>query len=532
MRPGADLLATPRTPDVERAAQHPMNPSNADSNLDVANREQIGNRVVTSAALLWLTTMLLRGIQLATTGILARLLTPADYGIIALATTVVGFLDILSNIQLGSAIIRTKELTTDHIHTAFTLGLIRGCVTAALLALSAWPVSLVMHEPRLQNVLYVLTISAFLGAIHNPYFLLFDRNLDFKRDSQRTAAAAIVGSFFGIGTALYFRSYWALVAGSIATSFVMAALTYWKVSDFPRLSLKKRAELLSFGSWLLLVNVLDYVNNKVDYFLIGRGSGSQDLGAYHVGQQITTMATGDVVTPLGRALLPAFSMMTSSLDRLRESYRQVQTITLAIALPLGFGVSALSDHLVLLIVGNKWGLAGPVIAFLAPVIALQTIIASIESLALSLGKGRLLFVRTSIFLVVRTALMFIGFYLGGFKGIILARVVSGSFYLVYGLALAGRILALPMWSPIIASWRSIVSVTLMWLALYLLPAPDLHQLSTPSLAGLLALKIGFGAVVYVGSHAVLWWAAGFPNGAEQRIVEQGLRLVRRMKRSA
>lgn len=492
----------------------------------VQDTQRIGDRVAMGAAMLWATNMLLRVMQLATTAILARLLTPSDYGVVAMATAIVGLLDILSNLQVGSAIMRTQDLTQDHVDTAFTLNMLRGLASALLLAILARPLSIVMHDGRLEDVLYVLALSAFLASIHNPHFLLFARNLDFRRDSERKAIAAIGGSCVGIAMALVMRNYWALVVSSLATSALTMLMSYWRVPGSIRLSLRRSAEMFSFGSWLLLVNVIDYINSRIDYFLIGGRLGARLLGAYHVGQQITLMATGDVVAPLSNALLPAFSIMSADAERQRSSYRQMQSITLALALPIGFGTSLLAKDIILLLVGKQWLMAVPVIFYLAPIIALHTMVAGIEALALANGQGRLLFIRTAIFLGVRGALMFAGFFLGGFMGIIFARVISGSFFLLYGLGLAARITGGTIWDPVWASWRSFVSVGAMVGVLVLLSFIDPGQTSYGVLLLLLVVKIFAGALAYGGTHLLLWLAAGRPHGAETRLLEQASRIGR------
>src|ERR1700722_12756573 len=160
--------------------------SDAEPPALVAGRDhgRIGDRVLASAALLWSTAMLLRVLQLATTVILARILNPNDYGIVALATTIVGFIDLMSNLQIGGAVTRSEDPSPDRLDTAFTLNLIRGALTGIVLVAVAWPLASFMREPRLTGVLCAFAIPAVVGSIHNPHFLLFARNIDFKRDSQ------------------------------------------------------------------------------------------------------------------------------------------------------------------------------------------------------------------------------------------------------------------------------------------------------------------------------------------------------------
>jgi lipopolysaccharide exporter len=504
------------------------------SDLELAKRYhgKIGDRVVSGVAVLWSVNLLLRLFQLLSTAILARLLTPTDYGVVALATTIVGFIDIISNLQVGGALIRSENISRDHLDTAFTLNVIRGVIVGVILIASARMLAGLMHDPRLEAVLYALAVSSLIGSVHNPYFLLFARNLDFTRDAKRRAFATIGGSIIGIGAALLLRSYWALVIGSIVTNFLTMIFSYWKVQIRIRFCLTHYRDLVSYGSWLILIGTLDYMNSKVDYFLIGRDAGSKTLGAYHVGQQVTTMATGDVVGPLSSALLPAFSIMSTSAERLRTGYRDIQSVTLAVALPIGFGVSALAPDFIYALVGKQWDLAIPVITFLAPLVALQSLLGSIESLALSLNQGRLLFVRTLVFFVVRVSLMFAGFYMGGFIGVIYARMISGGFFLLYGLWLGAKFVGGRMFDPIIVSWRSMVSVVIMWLVIEVMKVPnhEIHNLSAIQQVGILAIKVCVSASVYAGVHLVLWRIMGLPQGAESRLINQGKRMLHLLRR--
>jgi len=502
-----------------------------DNPVDFAPRETggVGDRVAGSVTLLFLTNMLMRVMQLATTAILARLLTPADYGLVALATTIAGFIDLISNLQIGGAIMRMQDITTEHLGSAFTVNLIRSLLTAVVLALLAQPLAIYMDDIRLAGVLYALVPSLVIAGLNNPYLLLFARNIDYRKQVTRGAIAVIGGSLAGIVTAIAMPSYWALIVGSLCTNLIAMVLSYWRVPGLPRLSLKKSAAFFSYGSWLILINIIEYINGKIDYVLIGKGLGSRSLGAYHVGQQVTVMATGDIVSPLSQALMPAFSIMSTDPERLKAGYRQVQSLTLALALPIGFGISLLAKDTIYLLVGRQWELAIPVIHFLAPIIALQTMVASIDSLALATGNAPRLVLRSFIFLCVRAILMFVGYYTGGFIGVIYARMLSGSFFLLYGLWFAARITNSQWYDPILVSWRSFLSVSVMWIALYsgpgFLPWGDLDHDPIYTLFFLLAAKILFGAALYVGTHFLTWKMAGFPDGSEQKLLEQIRRIT-------
>lgn len=480
--------------------------------------ERVGSRVANSAAILWATNMAVRVLQLLTTAVLARLLTPADYGVVALATMVTGLLDVLSNLQVGGSIIRTGRLEKAHLDTAFTLELLRGGATALVLVILASPAASALRQPELKSIFYVLAAMSALTCCSNPYFILLERDLDFRRESRRLVAASALGAVVGISTALTFRSYWALIASNSAVALFNCAFSYIGIPRRPGISVRKFRELFAFGSWTLLINVLTYVNSRIDYTLIGRNLGPRELGAYHIGQQTIITTTGDMVGPLGRAIFPAFAIVADDPIRLRRSYRRAQTTILALSLPIGFGVSVLGRDLILLLVGRQWLAAVPVVTVLAPLIALQTMNAGVDGLAYALGRTRALFFRTLAFLVVRAAAMIAGFSIDGFMGVIHARIFSGTFMLLYGLGLGSKLAGVRVVEPILDSWRSFASVAAMYLCLVSVPRFFEGDLLHVALAT--AMKVVLGVTVYGSLHLLLWKAAGSPDGAETSVLER------------
>jgi PST family polysaccharide transporter len=383
---------------------------------------------------------------------------------------------------------------------------------------------------ELIGILYVLSFVPILKGMSNPYFILYERDLSFKRESLRLVLSSLGGSLVGIVLAVLFRTYWALVGGVVVSTALSTVLSYWRVSGIPRFSLAKTAELLSFGGWLLLIRVIDYLNGRLDYLLIGRSFGSGKLGSYHIGQQTILIATGDVIGPISRAIFPAFSMISSDPERLRWSYRKTQSVLLALTLPIGFCVSVLAQDIVLFLVGRKWMDAVPVIELLAPIIALHALLAGVEGVALTTGQTRALLWRTTLFFVVRASLLVVGFNLGGFLGIVYARVASGLFFLVYGLGLAARITGSRFSEPLLDGWRSFASVGIMAAALATLP-PASPAAALPHVGLLLGAKIAMGGALYAATHILLWLASGRPTGAETRLIEQTAHMIRALRAS-
>lgn len=486
---------------------------------------RLGARVANSAALLWALQMLVRGSGFVTLIVLARVLTPADFGIVALATTIIGVLDVLTNVQVGAAIIRSNNLTAAHLDTAFTLNLLRGLLTAAVLAAFARPLAMFLDAPDLEAILYVLVIPSILGAINNPHFILYGRNLDFRKEAQRRIAATLLGSMVAIVIALVFRTYWALIAAAIVQSMVLVVLSYWKIPGRPRWSLAKRHELLGFGGWLLVQNLLSYLALRLEYFYIGKLMDARTLGAYHLGNQVNSMSTADVIPALSRALFPALSILSDDSERLRRAYLQMQTISLTIALPIGFGLALMAEPLILLLFGRGWETAVLVVWFITPIAALQAVGAGVEALAMALNKVRVLAARSAIYVTVRTVTQLIGFVLGGLLGLLIGRAVAGIFQSLYGLALAAHLTRRSLWEPIIASWRSFVSIGSMCAGLLVLPGADYALLPWLELLAHVTARITLGAILYAGTHLLLWCLQGRPDGVEAFVLRRLARFV-------
>ncbi|WP_416906903.1 MAG: oligosaccharide flippase family protein [Polymorphobacter sp.] len=491
----------------------------------------LGQRVAGSAGLLWLLSMGLRLVSTLSMLVLARVLVPEDFGLVALAGAVIVILDVMTNFQAGAAIIKTRDPDKALFDTAFTLNIARGLLAAVVLLALAVPLAGFMETPALGPVLMALAVPLVINSFANPYFILFARDLDFRAETRRRAAAAVAGSLASIALALIFRSYWALIAGNLVQALVSVALSWWRVPGRPGLSLARSRELLGFGGWLVVQQMAQQIGLKFDYFFIVKVLDPATLGAYHVGNQVNMLATGDAVPALSKALFPAFSTINDDPARLRRNYLDVQAIAVAIALPMGIGLAILAEPLVLLLFGPGWEKAVPVVQIMAPLLSLQALGAGVDGMAMALGHTKLLATRQGIYIAARTALIVAGWFNGGFLGVIVGRAVSGIIYPAWNLLLGASLTASRATDPLIASWRSFLAAFVMAAGLVLVPVPPTAGIGW--LAAHLALRVVFGGALYLGVMALLWQLSGRPVGAEKRIIEQARGLIaRRSSRSA
>jgi O-antigen/teichoic acid export membrane protein len=287
--------------------------------------------------------------------------------------------------------------------------------------------------------------------------------------------------------------------------------------------------MLGCGGWLLVQNMLGYFALRAEYFFIGRMMEPKTLGAYHLGNQINTMATGDVIPTLTRALFPAFAMIQEDPQRLRRTYLNVQATCLALALPIGFGLGLLAEPLILLFFGHGWGLAVEVVRFIAPISAIQTMGAGVEVLAMAVNRPKGLAARSVVNIVVRTAAIIVGFWAMGLTGLLLGRTVSGIVFAFFSLSLAARLTGGSVWEPFGAAWRSFLAVAAMAAALLLAPQPAWAALGFWALMAQAMVRIVAGGIIYCAVHYGAWLFAGRPNGAERLLGRQIGRLTGRLR---
>jgi O-antigen/teichoic acid export membrane protein len=393
-----------------------------------------------------------------------------------------------------------------------------------ILCAGAIPIARFVEMPAVEPLLYALAIPAVINSVSNPHFILYARNLDFRREVIRRSIGAACGSVAAIAIAVALHSYWALIASTFVQAIVSVALSYWKVPGRPRLSLSHQREMLGFGGWLLIGNMLSYFALRLEYFYIGKLMDARTLGAYHVGNQVNSLSTADVVPTLSRAMFPALSMLQREPERLHRTYVQMQAVSLAISLPIGFGLALVARPLVLLLFGRGWEEAVLVVQTITPIAALQAVGAGVEALAMATNRVRKLAARSFVYVVVRTVAQFAGFWTGGLAGLLLGRAVAGLFQALYGLSLAASLTGRSIAEPLIASWRSFAAVAVMSAGLWFWPAHDVAAAVAPALMADVAMRVVAGGVLYVGTHLLLWQIAGRPAGAEALLLRQAARL--------
>ena len=461
--------------------------------------------------------------------VLARLLLPADFGLVALATSMLVVVQAFTELSMSQALIHTKEPTPDHYNTAWSLGVSRGLLIGLGFAVAAPFAADAYHEPRLQNVMLALGLYAAIGGLQNSKLIVLQKQLSFQKDTIRSISQALMNVVVSITVAAVFRSYWALVAGMIAGQATNVIVSYILVPFRPALTWKHFRELWSFSLWISLGQIVNTLNYRLDHLLVGTFVGRAELGLYTVGSRLAFLPGQEITRPLTSTLFPAFSLTADDPERLRRAYQRVQGVVTAVALPASVGFCLVADPAVRLFLGERWLGAIIVVQLVAAIYSLDTFGSLVTPLAMAKGHTRLLFVRTLQKLAMRVPMIVAGLFLGGFMGLLYGRMIAGVAGVIVDMVMVDRLSGINVIEQFRANLRAILSTAAMVIVVTLFHEFAVFPGDKEGLVLMLAATILLGAFTYVATSWLLWRAAGRPKGPEAEAIEAGTKFLKTIR---
>ncbi|HEX5352510.1 MAG TPA: oligosaccharide flippase family protein [Rhodanobacteraceae bacterium] len=464
----------------------------------------------------------IRGVGLVSTVILARLLTPKDFGIYAMGAIVTGFLRLCTELGPDTFVLRSREAPPELCDSAWTIQVIQGAVVGVLLMLAAPLAVDFFHEPRLTPVFFVMAGTAAVGGLQNIGMTLVRKDLDFAKDFRFLLYSRLFKFVAIISLAFVMRSYWAPVYGTFATAIMTVALSFGMHRYRPRLGLHRAREILVFGASMLISNIGAFFNTKADVVLVGHIGTTAGMGQYNVAAELGSMATAEIVTPVGRGLLPAYAKVAHDRKLLIAAYLKSIGAIALLALPLGAGLSAIAPDAVRVILGEQWLRAIPLLRWLAIYALLKSLIDTIVGRVLIvIGKEWLVsalgWVRVGILVpLIAAAAVF-----QGVGAVPAAATLAATLALPIVMYKVCGALDMPMRQLLACLWRPVVAAVLMAaVILALRPLIDILLLR-------LFCEVLAGAATYVACLLLCWWVSGRPEGIEADCCKRVVARVRR-----
>ncbi len=288
--------------------------------------------------------------------IMARLLSPHEFGLIGMAIVFVGFLNLFVDQGLGSAIIQRQDLTDSHLDSIFWLNAGVGAALTGVLYLFSGPIAGFYREPILKPLMILISVNFFIGSLGVVQSALIDKQVAFKKHAIINTVSSIGSGLVGIALALQGYGVWSLAWQSVVMT-VSNVIVMWVVSPWrPKFhfSWTHIKDVLGFSANLLGFNLLNYWVRNFDNLLIGRFISSSALGLYSKAYQLMMLPVTQVSWVLSRVMFPVLSSIQNDTALIKSIYlRSVQAIAL-ITFPLMIGLLVVSESFVLVVFGPKW----------------------------------------------------------------------------------------------------------------------------------------------------------------------------------
>jgi lipopolysaccharide exporter len=459
-----------------------------------------------------------RCLGLISIAILARLLLPADFGIVAVAGTVVAAVEILSAFGFDWALLRQRDLSASYLNTAWTLRVLLGLFTLTALVLVGPAASTFYRLPQLTLVLLALGLGSLVGSLENIGTVYFRRDFAFHREFLLRAISKLSGFLVTVIAALIYRSYWALIAGMLAVRAASTLASYALHKYRPRPSLAKARELVGFSSWLLIGNLVDYFSQRFYDLYLGRVFGPTANGLFSVAGELARMPVSEIAAPINRVAYSKYSEDVRANRGLADSYLKTASLIWMVSLPMCAGIAAVAPEAVALLLGPRWADAETIVRLLALGTVFTVLTANTHYVYWALGHTRIVAIISAVGAVAVIPVTILCSHFAGYKGVALAYVVTNAILVPVNFAMLWRLVGVKFTDLLIHTWRVSAAAFGMLAVLYFTFPGSAHEIASGA-AILLAVKVLIGVTIYVTTTALLWWAAGKPDGPERWVVQ-------------
>ncbi|GAC18544.1 lipopolysaccharide biosynthesis protein [Paraglaciecola arctica] len=478
--------------------------------------KSIAKQIATGTIWSVLMRMTIRMLGIISVLILARILVPADYGIVAKAILLSGFLELVTQFGFNAALIQNQNATKDDYDTVWTLSIIRATALSIVMLISAPWLADYFNEVAIVPLIYAYSISTFIQGFTNVGVIDFQRDMNFNFDFKFNVFQKISSFSVTIAVALTWQSYWAfplgVLAGSVAALFASFLMSAYR----PRFCLTTWRSILNFSKWMFLYETMGAISLKLDTFLLSKFASAEELGVYTISYEVSGMPSTEIAMPVARSALPGLSKLNHNLSKMKETYIDILATTLMVAIPAAVGLSVLAEDIVKVVLGNNWISAIAIIEVLALFGVTRVISACSVSALIAAGKVNILGRFSFFMMLMRLAILPVSVIYYGIMGLTYSVLITGLIGMILMLWTQQFIGLLSIKALLLQIWRIIIAASVMHISLNFL-VPLIHSFEWPLLIVLL-LEVVIGVLVFSIVSIVLYNLSNSKVGPEQRVL--------------
>lgn len=318
-------------------------------------------KAVKSSFLIIAATWIKRVIGVVSIIILARFLSPSDYGIVAIGLLVLRFFEVISETGINQYVLSRKEISDEEMNTAWTLKLLTRVVLGLLLIVLSAPIARFFENPDLVVVLFTLAFIPFIQGLESPSLLILSRALEYKKIALLTVIAKLSSFAVTVTIAFLYQSYWALIIGDLVLAVVTTSLSYMLLSYKPKFTVANWRKQWQFSQWIFYKGIVGYSRAKFDVFVIGKFFEEIQTGLYTMSKHLILMPFNMLAAPVVNIMITTISQETKDIKKARETITLLIYTMFNIMFPIVVGVVLVAPFAIPLVLGEQWTETTPLI---------------------------------------------------------------------------------------------------------------------------------------------------------------------------
>ena len=452
-----------------------------------------------------------RSIGLINTIILARLLTPADFGLVAMATVVIGLLDAVTSVNVEYPLIRDRSVEQSRYNSAWTLQVLSGGIKTGIYLLIAPLLAKYYGDSRVGIVTAIIALRPVIEGFENIGQVDFRRDLRFDKEFRYWVYRRLLTFALTIWIAFWLRNYLALAIAAPISAAVTVVLSYIMSPYRPGFATHHVREFWTFSKWWIVLAIMRYFGNRGEAFILGGLTSPQVIGAYTLSADLTAHLTHDVIGPIGRSLMPNYANMSREPIRLRRAFQLSFAILTSFSLAAGIGATLIAKELVIVLLGANWLIAVPFVQVLAIHAAFWSLIESMQAYFIVTHRERLFSLCLTCYVAILLPALVITAHTATVEDVAITRTATT---ILFSIGMLGMLVAIRAFSArtlVDFLWRPLIAAVVMGFCVWCINTTGLPIV-------VLAVRVTAGLIIFPSVLMLLWTVSGRPNGVESTIV--------------
>lgn len=352
-------------------------------------------------------------ISLVVAGVLARLVAPDEFGVVAIATVIISFFSIFSDLGIAPAIIQNKELTEMDLSRIFSFTIWLGIGISILFFLCSWPLSIFYRQNSLLIICQLLAINLFFAAANIVPNAILYKEKEFKFIAYRSLIVQCLGGSIAVGSAFLGAGLYALIINPIFSSIFLFIISYKKNPQKIQytLGLDSAQKIFSYSAYQFMFNVINYFSRNLDKLLIGKYMNMSALGYYEKSYRLMMLPLQNITHVISPVMHPIFSNFQNDLPQLAISYEKVMRILAFIGFPLSILLWFSAGEITIILFGNQWMPSIPIFQILSISVGIQIILSTSGSIFQAANDTKSLFICGTFSAILNVSGMLAGIFI-------------------------------------------------------------------------------------------------------------------------